>query len=114
MFLIRQPTPTPKMVAAVRAASAWFEKTKLRDVEFKAVVDEGRQLVSAPGKGPIWARYYQIGTDRSIFGDRDQTIHDDVNELSKERRNGYSWFGERPKRSLEQYVRWSQTYPEGK
>ena len=55
----------------------------------------GRKLMAVEGAGPIWARYYQIGTDKPIFGDRDKTIHDDVNELSLERRNGYSWFNAR-------------------
>ena len=33
------------------------------------------------------ARYYEIGTDRfRIFGDRDKTIHDHLNEFSDERR----------------------------
>ncbi len=39
---------------------------------------------------PLWPRYDQIGTDKPIFGDRDKTIRDDVNEISRERRNGYS------------------------
>jgi PelA/Pel-15E family pectate lyase len=103
--------PNPRIVAAVHAAAAWFEKTKLRDVAFKNAGDEGRQLVPTPGAVLLWARYYEIGTDRPIFGDRDSTIHDDVKEISKERRNGYSWFNESPKRALEQYVRWTKDHP---
>ena len=64
----------------------------------------------APGNGPIWARYYDLNTDRPIFGDRDKTIHDDVNEISAERRNGYSWFGDGPKRALERYAEWAKTH----
>ena len=59
------------------------------------ILTMGRRLVPAPGNGPIWARYYEIGTDRPIFGDRDKSIHDNVNEISKERRNGYSWYNQR-------------------
>ena len=113
-FLMGLPDPNPNTVTAVHAAAAWFEKTKLRDVAFKAVGDEGKQLVPAPGAVPLWARYYEIGTDRPVFGDRDKTIHDDVKELSAERRNGYSWFNESPKRALEQYVRWKETHPRAK
>lgn len=111
MFLMRLPNPSPKTVAAVHAAAAWFEKTRLRDVAYKTVGDEGRQLVPSPGSGPLWARYYEIGSDRPIFGDRDKTIHDTVSEISKERRDGYSWFNETPKQALEQYARWSAAHP---
>ena len=49
MFLMRLPHPNTKTVAAVHDAAAWFEKTKLQDVAYKAVGEEGRQLVSSPG-----------------------------------------------------------------
>ena len=101
MFLMRLPEPDPRTVAAVHAAAAWFEKTSLRDVAYQPVGNDDRQLVRVPGAGPIWARYYMIGTDRPLFGDRDKTIHDDVMDISKERRKGYSWFGDKPGRALQ-------------
>jgi PelA/Pel-15E family pectate lyase len=52
----------------------------------------GRKLVAVAGAGPIRARYYQIGADKPIFGDLDKTIHVDANDLSRECRNGYSWY----------------------
>lgn len=110
-FLMRLPHPNAKTVAAVHAAAAWFEKTKLQDVAYKAVGDDGRQLVSSPGAGPLWARYYEIGRDRPIFGDRDKSIHDTVSEISKERRDGYGWFGGGPQQALEQYGQWSKSHP---
>src|SRR5439155_21024778 len=110
-FLMRLPNPTPMTVTAVHAAAAWFEKTKLHDVAFQALGEEGKQLVAAPGAGPLWARFYEIGSDRPLFGDRDMTIHDNLNEVSKERRNGYGWFNERPKDALAEYVRWSKAHP---
>ena len=110
MFLMRLPHPDRRVVNAVHAAAAWFEKTKINDVAFRRDGDSGRRLVPDPGNGPIWARYYQIGTDRPIFGDRDKTIHDDVNEISQERRNGYSWYNAGPARALEQYAQWSKAH----
>ena len=93
------------------AAVAWFEKTEITGQAFKSHGSEGRELVVAPGGGPIWARYYEIGTDKPIFGDRDRSIHDTVAEISKERRNGYAWFKDTPKRVLEHYARWHKTLP---
>jgi PelA/Pel-15E family pectate lyase len=96
-FLMRLPNPDARTVGAVHAAAAWFEKTKLREVAFKAAGRNGRELVPTAGAGPLWARYYEIGRDRPVFGDRDKTIHDNVNEISLERRNGYGWFNETPR-----------------
>ena len=110
MFLMEQPAPGPEIVAAVNAAAAWFEKTKIYDLAFKFDRDDGRHLVPEPGNGPIWARYYEIGTDRPIFGDRDKSVHDNVNEISEERRNGYSWYNDTPKRMLEHYADWKKLH----
>jgi PelA/Pel-15E family pectate lyase len=105
------PEPDARVVAAVHAAAAWFEKTKIEGKAFRVAGTESRKLVEAPGSGPIWARYYEIGTDRPVFGDRDQSIHDDVNEISRERRKGYGWFKDTAKRVLQHYAKWAKTHP---
>jgi PelA/Pel-15E family pectate lyase len=110
-FLMNLPNPDSNEVAAVQAACAWFEKTKIMGWEYKRTGDEGRKLAAAPGSGPIWARYYEIGTDRPIFGDRDKSIHDDVNELSRERRNGYGWYRDTPREVLGHYAKWAESHP---
>jgi PelA/Pel-15E family pectate lyase len=107
-FLMELPNPDSNIVAAVDAAAAWFEKTEMHDVAWKFANNDGRHLISAPGGGPIWARYYEIGSDRPIFGDRDKTIHDNVDEISKERRDGYAWFNDDAKRMLEHYANWKK------
>jgi PelA/Pel-15E family pectate lyase len=111
VFLMQQPNPSPQVITAVRAAAAWFEKTKMSDVAFQRADDGERHLVPSPGDGPLWARYYQIGADRPIFGDRDKTIHDNVDEISRERRFGYAWYRGDPQRALEQYALWAKTHP---
>jgi PelA/Pel-15E family pectate lyase len=112
LFLLTLPEPSPAVVAAVHAAATWFQKTPLRDVVFKPAPDgTGRKLLPSPGAGPLWPRYSEIGSDRPLFGDRDLTIHDDVNEISLERRNGYGWFGDAPKRVLDHYRKWSKLHP---
>ncbi len=105
-FLMSLPEPSPQVVESIKAAVAWFEKTELKDVEFKTVGDDGRHLVPAPGSGPLWARYYEIGSNRPIFGDRDKSIHDTVEEISRERRIGYAWFNDAPQAALKKYAEW--------
>jgi PelA/Pel-15E family pectate lyase len=109
IMLMQLPKPTPQAIAAIHAGAAWLERTALRDVEFTAVnTTTGRKLVAKPGAGPIWSRYYDIKTMKPIFGDRDRIIHDDVNELSLERRNGYSWYNEGPLKALQRYASWKK------
>jgi PelA/Pel-15E family pectate lyase len=110
LFLMRLPQPTPAVVDAVHAAAAWFRKAAIYGKAYERGAD-GRRLTSAPGAGPIWARFSEIGTDRPVFGDRDKTIHDDVNELSAERRNGYSWYNASPQEALDRYAQWSPSHP---
>jgi PelA/Pel-15E family pectate lyase len=110
-FLMGVPNPSREIIESVYEAAAWFEQTKVNDVAYRYSGESGRLLVEAPGNGPIWARYYDIATNRPIFGDRDKTIHDNVNEISKERRNGYAWYRDTPGKALEQYSRWRKEFP---
>ena len=52
-----------------------------------------------------------MGTDRPIFADRDKSIHDNVEELSRERRIGYSWYNSVPQEALDRYAQWSLLHP---
>jgi PelA/Pel-15E family pectate lyase len=118
-FFMSLPNPTSAEVAAVHAACAWFTRVEIFGYRFGSgnffadrSSPEGRKLVAVAGAGPIWARCYQIGTDRPIFGDRDKTIHDDVNDLSLERRNGYSWYNSEGVAVLNEYKTWVRTHPQ--
>lgn len=113
MLMNDLPNPTAKEQQSIRAAAAWFKKTAIYGKTYGRTAD-GRGLIDSPGAGPIWARYYQIDTETAIFGDRDKSIHDDVSELSRERRNGYAWFGAAPQRALDLYQTWAQQHPESK
>lgn len=66
-------TGEEEFLRPVPAALAWFERSQI-----------------APGR---WARFYELGTNRPIYGDRDGRIHYDLAEVSAERRRGYSWQG---------------------
>jgi len=114
LLLMNQlPHPTAAEQRAIRAAAAWFKKTAIYNQRYERGPD-GRQLTASPGAGPIWARYYQIGTDIPIFGDRDKSIHDNVSEISKERRNGYSWYSAESQRALDRFDKWNLEHPEQK
>lgn len=106
LFLMRLTKPSRAIVEAVYAATEWFRQHAIYGKSYKRGAD-GRHLVDAAGAGPIWARFYERGTGRPIFGDRDKSIHDDVNEISAERRNGYSWYNTAPNEALDRFKDWS-------
>lgn len=105
LLLMRQPHPSPQVRAAVRDGVAWLQDHAIRDMEWTRGAD-GRTLVARPGAGPIWSRYYDLATMKPVFGDRDKSVHDDVGELSRERRDGYSWFSAGPRKAIERYGKW--------
>lgn len=105
LFLMRQPNPTPEIKAAIDAGVSWLKSHAIYDKAFtKVSVEEGRKLIDKPGAGPIWSRNYDIQTGKPIFGDRDKSIHDDVNNISQGRRNGYSWYNAAPKKAIDAYA----------
>jgi PelA/Pel-15E family pectate lyase len=105
LFLMRQSRPTPEIRAAIDAGIAWLKAHAIHGKAFtKVSEEEGRKLVDKPGAGPIWSRNYDIRTGKPIFGDWDKSIHDDVNEISKGRRNGYAWYTNAPQKALDAYV----------
>jgi PelA/Pel-15E family pectate lyase len=105
-FLMSLPKPDPAIIASVDAAAAWFKKSALHDVALRFSAAEGRVLQPSPGAAPLWPRYAEIGTDRPLFGDRDKTIHDNMSEISVERRRGYSWYNSAPQEALDLYPAW--------
>jgi PelA/Pel-15E family pectate lyase len=64
--------------------------------------------VVSPGAPPLWARLYELDTDKPIFGDRDRTIHYVLGEISNERRAGYTWYGDWPASALAMYDTWKR------
>ena len=106
VLLMRQPDPSPQTRAAIRDGIAWLREHAVHSMEW-AKGPDGRRLVAKAGAGPIWSRFYDLKTMKPIFGDRDKTIHDDVNEISLERRNGYSWFNATPQKAIDAYEKWA-------
>ena len=40
-----------------------------------------------------WARYYELQTNKPLYGDRDGKVHYTLAEISEERQRGYAWQG---------------------
>ena len=96
-FLMSIEEPTPKIVAAVEGAVAWFRSVAMKGVRIENIRREGgrpdRRLVSDPDAPPLWARFYELATNRPLYLDRDSVFRYDFSEISYERRSGYRYHG---------------------
>jgi pectate lyase len=91
-FLMSIKNPPPEVIRAVNAGAAWFEASKIEGIRVEKTGDE-RKVVKDPSAPPLWARFYQIETNRPIFCGRDGVIRSQLAEIDAERRNGYAWYG---------------------
>ncbi len=107
-YLMGIPKPTPAVVAAVKGGVALLKQLAVKDRAW-VMVDavQGKRLIEQPGAGPLWSRYYDATTLKPVFGDRDKSLHDDVHDISAERRRGYAWWGNWPLKTLEAYDAWA-------
>jgi PelA/Pel-15E family pectate lyase len=112
LYLMQLKHPSASVIAAVDAGVAWLKSAAITGQEWVGGrgTPGGRHLEAKAGAAPIWARYYSISKGLPVFGDRDKTIHDDVTELSAERRNGYAWYSTGPQQALDAYVVWSKSH----
>lgn len=112
-LLMSLENPAPEVVASIEAAVAWLESVKITGMRVEKFDDPaapgGRDLrmVPDPAAPPLWARFYEIGTNRPIFCDRDGMKKYALADIGHERRNGYRWLSDWPRTLLEkEYPAW--------
>ncbi|GIK99763.1 MAG: hypothetical protein BroJett029_39720 [Alphaproteobacteria bacterium] len=105
--------PTAEVVAAIEGAVAWFEAVKLTGLRYEQVPDAAlpkgfdTRVVPDPTAPPLWARFYELGTNRSVFTGRDGTVRYRLDEIEAERRGGYAWYVSAPEKLLtKDYAAW--------
>ncbi|PWT93761.1 MAG: pectate lyase [Blastocatellia bacterium] len=97
-FLMSIEKPTPAVIDAIKSAVEWFQESQLTGIKWVATPDNSklhgfdRIVIRDPSAGPLWARFYEIETNRPIFVGRDGVVKYNVAEIEDERRNGYSWY----------------------
>ena len=117
MLLMRIKNPSPEVVEAVKAAVAWFDRTKITGKKVVTVsVPEGleedrkikkdRIVVDDPAAAPIWARYCELSDNTPFFATREGVKVHDLREVPAERRVGYAWYGTWGNKVLKKYPAW--------
>jgi len=85
-------TGEAKYIEPIPRALAWYKRSEI-----------------APGK---WARYYELTTNKPIYGDRDGKIYYHLQDISKERQTGYGWESDFGFKKL--MSEWEQLQQEGR
>ncbi len=105
--------PSPEIISAVDGAVAWFDHAAIHGIRVelqpddKAAKGRNKVVVNDPAAPPMWARFYEIGTNRPIFCDRDGVARHQLSEIGYERRNGYNWLSDWPAKLLAtEYPAW--------
>ena len=111
-FLMSIKDPSPEVVDAVESAIKWFEQSELKGIKWVEKADSSQpggndRVVVKDPEGSIWARFYEIGSNRPIFSGRDGVIKYDVAQIEHERRTNYAWYVEEPAKLLKRdYPAW--------
>ena len=110
-FLMQIDKPSPEVVAAVEGGVAWLSAVAISGVRYEDFKGpdgkKDRRIIPDAQASPLWARFYELETNRPLFLGRDSVFHYAVSEIEYERRNGYAYYGDWPATLLEKdYPRW--------
>ncbi len=96
-FLMGVKDPSPQIIEAVESAVAWFRASALEGVRHEVRQNpDGRRerlLLAAENAPPLWARFYELDTNRPLYLDRDSVYHYTYDKVGYERRSGYNYHG---------------------
>lgn len=111
-LLMDLENPSAEVKASVKAAVEWLEAHALHDVALEQYTNEERnpdvRIVKREGAPLLWARCYDLETAEPMFCDRDGVPRKHLEEVGYERRTGYQWVGNGPRRVIERYEKWAQ------
>jgi pectinesterase len=101
-FLMPLETNDPRVAASVRGGAAWLRETMLWGLSRGP---DGAPA-PAPGPGPLWARVYEIGSNRPVYAGADGAVHRGLPVLAESA--GADEFIGWPDATLEQYDEWAR------
>ena len=116
-FLMRIPNPGKEIIHSIQCAIQWFKDSELHGIKVVEVdspfvayqyhsTKKDKVVVSDPNAPRIWTRYYELGTHRPVFCNRDTKVVYSLAEVERERRTGYGWYTYAPEKVLRKYSAW--------
>lgn len=116
-YLTSIDNPSPEIIKSINDATQWLKNSALtgfKVVKFEAPEEKyawhsskwDRRIESDPSAPRIWARFYDLNDNSVILANRDGKRVAKYEDIARERRTGYGWYGY----YAEEYL--SKTYPE--
>jgi len=115
-FLMGIDNPNEEIIEAIQSAVTWFDRVKLTGIRQVNKPDDSERgndkvIIKDATAPPMWARFYEIGTNRPIFCGRDGKIKYSMAEIEHERRTGYDWYVYGPADLLDKdYLTWQKKW----
>ena len=121
LFLMNIDNPDSRVIASIQHAVKWFNDSKILNTKvvtisgttekskYKTITTDKVVVTDSTAK-PIWTRYYELGTDRPLFSDRNSKYLYSLAEVSRERRTGYGRYTYSPQEVLKKYPFWQKKW----
>ncbi len=120
-FLMSVDSSSEKVIAAIQNAIRWFDQKKIYGIRVQVIdapialfkyqtVEFDRIVVKDSTAPPIWARFYELGTERPLFSGRNGRPVYSLDEVERERRTGYGWYTYAPDEVLKKYPSWRKRW----
>lgn len=124
IFLMSIKNPSKDIINSIQCAIKWFEESKIIGIKIgtKSVppvkyqystLTHDRFIVEDPKAPPIWARFYELGTHKPLFCNRDGILVYSLAEVLHERRAAYGWYTYGPQDALNAYPEWQKKRTKG-
>ena len=114
LLLMDINNPSKEIIASVNGAISWLENHKIEGKKITTEINndgqKNRIVVDDKNAPTIWARFYDLKTEKPFFCSRDGIEKSSLAEISYERRNGYSWYTSRPADVIKKYPGWAKTW----
>ena len=111
-FLLRQPVQSTAMIESVDSAIQWLKMVRIEGIRLEKIkstresflrhdTDIDVVVIEDPKAKAIWARHYDLETNRPIFAGRDGIKKFELSSIERERRTGTAWYGYWPQSILD-------------
>ena len=124
LFLMKLDNPDKRIIESVQCAVKWFSDSKIyytrvetvpappEKTPYKTSTSDKVVVIDSLAL-PIWTRFYELGTEKPLFSDRNSKFLYSIAEVSRERRDGYGWYTYAPMMVLDKYPEWQKKWAPG-
>jgi PelA/Pel-15E family pectate lyase len=111
-FLMQLENPNPAVRKAIIDGVTFLDSLKIIGFKTERIKDANQEtgedvVVKQDASSVIWARFYDLETQKPLFSGRDGVQKEHLSEIENERRIHYAWYGTWAKELLsKKYPKW--------